>query len=305
MKKQVKTAIIAAAILLALAVGGVYMVSERLLSGQTSGPSGSDKQVPGKTEEDGKENSPSDKESEEEKLKEEAKGDITFLVMGVDDGERTDTIMLCKYFGETGKISVLSIPRDTRTLIPGYGLDKINHAHVFGGAELSLEAVNNLLNMDVKYHVRVDYALVEEIVDTLGGVEVEVPSGIEGLEPGVQTLNGAEAELFLRHRKGYYNQDLGRISAQQEFLKKTILKMSETRNILKISSMVKSGIDNVDTNIPLRTMLGYTLRLRNIDMEKVQMETLPGTPAMIGGISYIVVDESKIPEVVERLFLRQ
>ena len=81
-----------------------------------------------------------EKEPEEkDQTTEEAEGDITFLIMGVDDGERTDTIMVCKYFDDTGKIAVLSVPRDTRALIPGYGLDKINHAHVYGGAELSLE----------------------------------------------------------------------------------------------------------------------------------------------------------------------
>lgn len=245
-----------------------------------------------------------EKEPEEkDQTTEEAEGDITFLIMGVDDGERTDTIMVCKYFDDTGKIAVLSVPRDTRALIPGYGLDKINHAHVYGGAELSLEAVNNLLDMDIEYHVRVDYKIVEEIVDTLGGVEVDVPNGIEGLEPGVQTLDGGQAELFLRHRKGYYNQDLGRISAQQEFIESLLLKMAETRNIIKISSMIKSSLNHVETNIPLRTALGYVIKLRGIDGSKFQMETLPGTPAMINEVSYILVDGEEIPKVVERLFL--
>lgn len=297
MKKKLSALVVLVLVVLGMGVG-VYTFSNQFFNK----PKENQYHLPNKDENQSGKEKEQDKEIPDSETIEDAKGDITFLLMGVDDGDRTDTMMVCKYFADTEKISVLSIPRDTRTLIPGYGLDKINHAHVYGGANLSLASVNNLLDMGIKYHVRVDYSLVKEIVDTLGGIEVKVPDGIEGLDAGLQTLNGTQAELFLRHRKGYYNQDLGRIGAQQEFLKSLIVKVSETRDLAKLSSIAKSSLENVETNIPLRTVLGYTLRLRGMDTAKVQMETLSGSPAMIGKVSYILVDEAGIPEVVERLF---
>lgn len=307
-KKQSK--IIIGIILIVMALtGGLYLASGRLISGGIVESLQKQNGIEGNSE-DGSESKEEQEKEEIEGKKDledsipEAKGDITFLVIGVDDGERSDTLMLCKYFSDTGKISVLSIPRDSRAFIPGYGMDKINHAHAYKGPELSMEAVSNLLGVDVDYYLRVDYKLVEEIVDTVGGVEVDVPDSIYEIEGGLRTLSGEEALVYLRYRAGYANQDLGRIEAQQQFLKGMIAKMADTRNVGQISSMIKSGIDNVDTNIPTRKILSYTLKLKGIDAENIQMETLPGTPAMIDRVSYILVDEDEIPNIVEELFIK-
>jgi polyisoprenyl-teichoic acid--peptidoglycan teichoic acid transferase len=252
---------------------------------------------------------------------EEPKEELTFLVMGVDaadkesaENQRTDTIMLCRYVPDTGKIAVLSIPRDTRTLIPGHGREKLNHAHAYGGPELTVRAVNNLLDMNVKYYVRVDYNLVNEVVETLGGVEVDVPMNMYYSDPyadppllidlkkGVQTLDGDEAMQFLRFRKGYTNQDLGRIEAQQAFMKSAIEEAMSPRNVVKIPSMIKSGMDNIETNIPVSTMLSYVMDLKNINPDNIQMATVPGEPNMIDGVSYFMADEEKMPSLMEKMF---
>lgn len=252
---------------------------------------------------------------------EEPKDELTFLVMGVDapdkesaERQRTDTIMLCRYVPDTGKIAVLSIPRDTRTLIPGYGRDKLNHAHAYGGPELTVRAVNNLLDMNIKHYVRVDYNLVNEVVDSLGGVEVDVPMDMKyrdpyadpplviDIEEGLQTLDGDQAMQFLRFRKGYSNQDLGRIEAQQAFIKSAIGKATSPRNIINLPSMIKAGTDNIETNIPITTMLSYVMDLKNINTENIQMATVPGEPDMIDQVSYFVVDEDEASTLMDRMF---
>lgn len=252
---------------------------------------------------------------------EEPKDELTFLVMGVDaadkesaEKQRTDTIMLCRYVPDTGKIAVLSIPRDTRTLIPGYGRDKLNHAHAYGGPELTVRAVNNLLDMNVKHYVRVDYNLVNEVVDSLGGVEVDVPMDmyyrdpyadpplVIDIEEGLQTLDGDQAMQFLRFRKGYSNQDLGRIEAQQAFIKSAIDKAMSPRNIIKLPSMIKAGTDNIETNIPLTKMLSYAMDLKNINTENIQMATVPGEPDMIDEVSYFLMDEDASATLMDRMF---
>lgn len=105
----------------------------------------------------------------------DGKDDIIFLVLGVDSKDtsknsktRSDTMMLCRADKSTGDISILSIPRDTKTRIRGrQNEEKINHAHAYGGPELSVKAVKDLLGIDLEYYVRVDYNIVKEYVNLI------------------------------------------------------------------------------------------------------------------------------------------
>ncbi|MFS8541406.1 MAG: LCP family protein [Tissierellales bacterium] len=237
--------------------------------------------------------------------------EITFLLLGVDtndgskSGSRTDTMMLFKVDKKTGKISVLSIPRDTRTRIRGRAQeDKINHAHAYGGPELSVKAVKDLLGIELEYYVKVDYQIVKEFVDLIGGVEVDVPMDIKGtnIKKGVQVLNGEQAMEFLRFRKGYIDQDLGRIRAQQQFIKAAAKQTLKLNNIGKIPQMIKSYYNNIETNIPLDLILKFAASAKDYDLDGMKMATLPGKPAYINGISYFICDEEEAEILVKELF---
>lgn len=237
--------------------------------------------------------------------------EITFLLLGVDtndgskSGSRTDTMMLFKVDKKTGKISVLSIPRDTRTRIRGRAQeDKINHAHAYGGPELSVKAVKDLLGIELEYYVKVDYQIVKEFVDLIGGVEVDVPMDIKGtnIKKGVQVLNGEQALQFLRFRKGYQDQDLGRIRAQQQFIKAAAKQTLKISNVGKIPQMIKSYYNNVETNIPLDLILKFAASAKDYDLDGMKMATLPGKPAYINGISYFICDEEQAEILVKELF---
>lgn len=237
--------------------------------------------------------------------------EITFLLLGVDtndgskSGSRTDTMMLFKVDKKTGKISVLSIPRDTRTRIRGRAQeDKINHAHAYGGPELSVKAVKDLLGIELEYYVKVDFQIVKEFVDLIGGVEVDVPMDIKGtnIKKGVQVLNGEQAMEFLRFRKGYQDQDLGRIRAQQQFIKAAAKQTLKISNVGKIPQMIKSYYNNVETNIPLDLILKFAASAKDYDLDGMKMATLPGKPAYINGISYFICDEEQAEILVKELF---
>ncbi len=237
--------------------------------------------------------------------------EITFLLLGVDtndgskSGSRTDTMMLFKVDKKTGKISVLSIPRDTRTRIRGRAQEeKINHAHAYGGPELSVKAVKDLLGIELEYYVKVDYQIVKEFVDLIGGVEVDVPMDIKGtnIKKGVQVLNGEQALQFLRFRKGYQDQDLGRIRAQQQFIKAAAKQTLKVSNVGKIPQMIKSYYNNVETNIPLDLILKFAASAKDYDLDGMKMATLPGKPAYINGISYFICDEEQAEILVKELF---
>lgn len=250
------------------------------------------------------------------------KDNITLLLLGVDSkdvkkstGTRTDTMILCKVNKSTGKISMLSIPRDTKAYIRGRnGEEKINHAHAYGGPELSVKAVKDLLGVDLEYYVKVDYSIVKEFVDIIGGVEVDVPMDMKYSDPtadpplyinlkaGLQVLDGDKALQFLRFRKGYADQDLGRIRAQQQFIMAAIKQALKIENVGKIPQMIKTYYDNVETNIPLDLILKFAVNIKNYDIEGMQMDTLPGQAKYINGVSYYVPNEEEMKTIVDTMF---
>lgn len=257
--------------------------------------------------------------------------DVTFLLLGIDaqdvmksKGTRTDTMILCKADKSTGQVSLLSIPRDTKAYIRGRkNEEKINHAHAYGGADLSLKAVKDLLGLDVDYYVKVDYNIVKEFVDIVDGVEVDVPINMVYSDPaatpplninlskGYQSLDGDQALQFLRFRKGapgfpdLPGGDLGRIQSQQQFIKAAMGKILRPSNIGKIPQMAKSYYNNVETNMPMDVILKFAMNANKFGTEKMEMATLPGEDKYINGISYFISDEGECDSLVKSMFLNQ
>lgn len=246
--------------------------------------------------------------------------EILFLMMGVDSpdvkkskGTRTDTMMLSKVNFKTGKIDILSLPRDSRVMVNGKK-DKLNHAHAYGGTPLTINTVRDFLNIDLNYYVKVDYKAVKSIVDAIGGVEINVPMRMYyqdpmadpplniDLQPGVQVLNGQKANGFLRFRSGYKDGDLGRIKAQQYFLEELIKQTLKPKNIPKLPKIVKSYFDYVDTNIPMSLILKGVGLANNLDSENISMYTLSGEQKRISGLSYLIPDVIETEKLVKSLF---
>lgn len=269
---------------------------------------------------------PEDEPTQEVEKVEEERNDIMFLLMGVDandiaysKGTRTDTMMLTNVDLDTGKISILSIPRDTRTTVRGIQ-DKINAAHAYEGAEYAVEVTAALLDIDLEYFVKVDYQIVQDVVNEIGGVTVEVPFDMKYYDPtpnpplninikkGERTLDGKNAHDFLRFRQnnygtvGYADGDVGRTKTQQYFMKELVKQTLTPRNILKLPKLVETYFDNVETNIPLRVMLKGALAANKIDGELMETETLPGEGSYIGGVSYFIHDGEETEEVLRNLF---
>ncbi|WP_156943595.1 LCP family protein [Alkaliphilus transvaalensis] len=240
---------------------------------------------------------------------------INILVMGVDAADknastrgRADSIMLVSMDSSGNNPAIVSIPRDTRVEIPGRrSLDKINHAHAYGGADLLVETVENLFEIKIHHYVRINYQAVEELVDALGGVEVDVPINMRysdnadnlhiNIPKGVQTLDGKNAVHFLRFRKGYANQDLGRIQAQQNFVTALKDKVLSPSSITKIPQLIDIFYRNVNTNIPKSQMLSMGSKAAGLANEEIAKVTLSGRPQTIGGVSYMIYDEADVKKI--------
>src|SRR5690625_1865805 len=180
---------------------------------------------------------------------------VSILIMGVDasekrenaDSARTDALMLATLNKDEKSVKLLSIPRDSYVYIPEVGYEtRINHAHAYGGPDATVRTVEELLEIPVDYWVRVDFESFIDVVDALGGIEVEVPYEFREqdskdrpnqihLLPGQQLLDGEEALALARTRK--LDNDIERGKRQQQILKAIMEKTISVSSILKLEDV--------------------------------------------------------------------
>lgn len=241
---------------------------------------------------------------------------VTVLIMGVDESEermkrysdatRTDALILASLNRDEKSIKLLSIPRDSYVYIPHIGdYDKINHAYAFGGTKATIETVEHLLEVPVDYYVKLNFHAFVEIIDAIGGVEVEVPYEIKEMDssdrkdsihlyPGLQTLNGEEALAFARTRKK--DSDIERGKRQLEIINAVIDKATSISSIFKYDDIIEAVGDNMTTNMTfseMKSFFAYATEGTKLDVEKLSLE---GSNYQPGRIYYYKLDEVALEE---------
>lgn len=243
--------------------------------------------------------------------------ELLVLLVGVDknpdtedtgDFTRTDTIMLCKVNTETGNIDILSIPRDSRIKVREE-FTKANHAHAYGGIDLTLQSLRNFLGIDIDYYAEVNYDAVVNIVDALGGVDYNVPKGIHvvkggdvDIRPGQNHLNGNDVLWYLRTRHIYNNGDLGRVGTQQEFVKAMVDEIVKKSSKQNLTTFIESYIKYVKTNVPMSLILDILTNISNLSSDRVSTYIVPGVAEMIGDTSYYIPDYEKTWDIIDEVF---
>ena len=226
----------------------------------------------------------------------------------------TDTMLLLRFDPEAKKLTVLSIPRDTRTYIEGHGLTKVNAANIHGGPALTAKTVSELLEgVGIDRYVRVNVQGVQNLVDALGGVTVYVPEDMKyqddsqhlyiNLKQGRQHLNGDKALQLLRFRYDKYG-DIGRVQRQQlvmRALMEQALNPATVARLPKILSVIQSHIDTNLTVEELVALVGFGAQTKRSD---VQMLIVPGDYNGDGrhDISYWLPDKSRIQPMMAKYF---
>ena len=226
-------------------------------------------------------------------------GPIFLLVLGNDarPGEsvsRADAIHLIGVNPDAGRATILNIPRDTYTNIPGYGTDKINAANAYGGADLMAAAVSGLVGVDIPYVMTTGFVGLTAMVDEMGGIDVDVPTAMSDsnsgafFSAGFQHLNGAEA-LALSRNRGVSGGDFSR---------------SRNQGILILAALAKL---RAELPSPVQTLKSLTVLLRHttldgvsvadlyrlgrlglsIDPANVTNVTMPGVSGSAGGASVV------------------
>ena len=247
------------------------------------------------------------------------KSTVYILVLGEDDtGGRkksrglSDTIILASVDLDKKRVAALSIPRDTKVDLDGYGeVCKINAAHVYGGPTLTELAVERLIGMKPDYYVKTNTKGFSKSVDILGGVEIDVERNMRytdrwgglyiNLKKGRQLLDGDKAMQYVRFRHDALG-DIARIERQQKFLKALAEKALSPANLPKLPRIVGAILRNVETDLTPRDAIYLARFASRINLDEVEMATLPGTPRNIGGISYWIADPEQSAEVLQNLF---
>lgn len=254
---------------------------------------------------------PEVEKSELEKLIEESKR-VNVLLLGM-EGPRSDTIVLASFDPKAKKVDLISIPRDTYYPRKGYNTadkKKLNAVYGDSGAEGTMEAVSELLGgIPVHHYVKVTYSGVERIIDSLGGVKVNVPFDMVYDDPydnpplhinipkGTQVLKGKNAVHFLRFRSGYPDGDLGRIRAQQQFMKAAMGKVLSFRLPVVANTVFKY----VKTDMSLSEILVLAGDAVGMSLQNVETHGLPGK-ATEKGVSYFLHDLDAAKALVTEMY---
>jgi polyisoprenyl-teichoic acid--peptidoglycan teichoic acid transferase len=240
---------------------------------------------------------------------------VSILLIGVDEsntrnfgeGSRTDALMVATLNEKDKSVKLVSIPRDSYVNIPGRkAKTKINHAHAFGGTELTIETVQELLDIPIDYYVKMNFNAFIDVVDALGGVEAEVPYELYEqdskdradaihLKSGLQQLGGEEALALARTR--HKDSDIERGKRQQELIKAVITKAVSLNSIPKQSDVIEAVGKNMSTNLTfaeMKSLINYVLAGKDLNIESLHLE---GSDSMISSVYYYQLDDQSLSNI--------
>jgi LCP family protein required for cell wall assembly len=232
---------------------------------------------------------------------------FNILIMGTDErgteSSRSDVIMLIRYEPEGENFTVLSIPRDCLVNIPGKTANKINAANAFGGVPLMLETVEMLMKIVIDYYIKVDFDGFVNIVDSLGGIDVQAEKDLVDaytkelkLSKGNHHLNGVEALDYVRFRHDA-DGDFGRIKRQQEVLIAVLRGYMRLTNISRIPIIIDELKQTVDSNLHWVKLAALALKIKSMDNLNIETLTLKTTSRIINGIWYEIIDDDHLLEM--------
>ncbi len=263
-------------------------------------------------------------------IRPQAEEPITVLVLGTESApgyagpQLTDSMLVVAYDPRADSVSILSVPRDLWIDIPTFGYQRINTALEnvgIAGAELTVE---QYIGVPIEYYAIVNYNTFTQVVDDVGGVNVDVPYAISDscypnaaenqctvfdLAAGEQHLDGATALKFARERHSFATGDIQREADQQLVLLALKQQMLQPQNWLKIPEIVGQMSNLLQTNFPLADAPSLAEQLLRLPSGNVQNTVLsyPGAVnpyTTSGGALVLLPDEAAIHQIVSQMFPR-
>lgn len=226
---------------------------------------------------------------------------------------RSDTMFVVSVSRDASSLSIVSLPRDLWVDIPGHGMDKLNAAFSLrprGDLARAKATVERFLGLRMDHFVIIrEYAAVR-LIDALGGVTVDVERDMDyddnwgnlhiHLKKGVQRLNGIQSVGYVRFRKDAEG-DRGRIRRQQQFMGALTRELKQVSTLLKAEEVARGVLDNVDTNLQFKQLIGLALVYRGFDRRAIRTGKVDGEDIIREGMACIEPDQHKKDELVAQL----
>ena len=225
------------------------------------------------------------------------------------DTGRSDTQILVRLDPQTKSISMLSVPRDLRVMIPDHGYDKMNTAYSYGGPPLAVKTFTELTGLPINHFVEVNFAGFWHVVNILGGVYIPidhryyVPESADyksiDIQPGYQLIRGHDALDFVRYRHDQLG-DFTRMQRQQLFLKEMQRQSNrwsdDWKKVLRlIKAIGKETTSDIDSLKRLQPLVELIFQVNTSRVYTVHLE---GAGAMLDGVSYVIPTQTEIDQAV-------
>ncbi len=235
----------------------------------------------------------------------------TFLVVGTDaSGLNTDTILVSSFDTVNNKVNILQVPRNSMLDVDRNNR-KVNASFAIGQEEQLEMDLENLIGIPIDRYVVVSIQAFRDIVDAVGGVEINVPQAMQyedpyqdlviDLQPGVQTLNGVQAEGFVRYRSGYADADIGRLKAQKAFISAFMKKLFSVKGALQIPELVNVVSENLKTNLNTNEMIFLATKALSLGGDDIRFFTLTGENYR-DGIAYYALYKEETMQIINTYF---
>lgn len=231
----------------------------------------------------------------------------TVLVLGSDaranEPSRSDSILLMRFNPKTHTVSQLSIARDTLVAIDGHGETKINEAFFWGGAPLAIKTMGQFTGVPVNHVMLVRFSGFRQLINGVGGLTINVPVDVSSeyiggrvvhFKKGRQVMDGEEALIYARIRKS--DDDFHRMARQQQVVQALEKQITQSGNLLHLPRIGSDFMRGIRTELTTNELLTLAYLQWRTAPKHVYKYVLAGTPQMINGGSYVVVD----PAVKER-----
>lgn len=261
--------------------------------------------------------------SETEAIGGKGSGIVNILLIGSDrrEGEtraRSDSIILCTFHKKEKTLTMTSFLRDLYVAIPGHGSNRINAAYAFGGAELLNETLEENFGLHIDGNVEVDFSQFSQIIDLLGGVELELRQDEAdllnkelgaSLTSGTQRLSGEQALLYARIRKLDADGDFSRTSRQRKVLS-SLLESYKSKDPAAMVSLATKLMPMIDTDLNTFRLLGYAVELYPVLSDgQLISQHIPATGdytnQTIDGMAVLVPDLDAAREMLKATLLEE
>lgn len=237
---------------------------------------------------------------------------FSVLLLGLDTGGlgrteqgRSDTMMVVTVNPQQKKSTIISLDRDIYTNIVGYGtVDKLNHAYAFGGVEMAMDSIEQLLDIPIDHYVTINLDGMKDLIDAVGGIEIDnkIDFTLDGVHvpEGKQTVDGEKGLAYARMRHEDPEGDIGRQARQREVVTKIVNKVVSLDGVSNYRKLLDAAGNNVTTDLDWDDMLdiatNYTAAFKTIKQDQ-----LKGKDTTINDVYYQILGQNDLLSIQNQL----